>query len=196
MNARQIRSLAAALTLGFSGAGFAQTFSHPGPVPDRAHDGDRGEESRQSPREVDRNVDRMLRNEERFAREQQQRAREQRREERGNWQRPAPTPRYEDRRHEDRRHDDRRYDDRRYEERRYDGRHRDMQYHRGAGPRHDWYPGSRLPSEYRSRRYVVEDWRGHRLSAPPSGYHWVQAGGDYVLVAIATGIIAQLLLNP
>jgi len=52
-----------------------------------------------------------------------------------------------------------------------------------------------VPPEYRSRRYVVEDWRGHRLSPPPSGYHWVQAGGDYVLVAIATGIIAQLLLN-
>jgi Ni/Co efflux regulator RcnB len=28
----------------------------------------------------------------------------------------------------------------------------------------------------------------------PRGYHWVQAG-DYVLVAIATGIIVQLLLN-
>src|SRR5215213_6736952 len=107
MNARQIRSLAAALTLGFSAAGFAQTVGQPGPVPDRAHDGDRGEEGRQSQREVDRNVDRMLRNEERFAREQQQRAREQRRDERGNWQRPAPTraepryePRYEDRRYE------------------------------------------------------------------------------------------------
>ena len=193
MNARQIRSLAAALTLGFSAAGFAQTVGQPGPVPDRAHDGDRGEEGRQSQREVDRNVERMLRNEERFAREQQQqRAREQRRDERGNWQRPAPTradPRYEPR------YEDRRYEDRRYEERRYDGRNRDMHYNRGAGPRHDWYPGTRLPPEYRSRRYVVEDWRGHRLSPPPSGYHWVQAGGDYVLVAIATGVIAQLLLN-
>ncbi|MES1163856.1 MAG: RcnB family protein, partial [Rhizobacter sp.] len=27
------------------------------------------------------------------------------------------------------------------------------------------------------------------------GYHWVQTGGDYVLVAIATGIIASILLN-
>mgnify|MGYP003520550862 CR=1 FL=1 len=30
---------------------------------------------------------------------------------------------------------------------------------------------------------------------PPRGYHWVQTGGDYVLVAIATGIILQLILN-
>jgi Ni/Co efflux regulator RcnB len=52
-----------------------------------------------------------------------------------------------------------------------------------------------MPAQYRSHQYVVDDWRGHRLSAPPRGYHWVQTGGDYVLVAIATGIILQLLLN-
>ena len=66
---------------------------------------------------------------------------------------------------------------------------------RGAGPNHEFYRGQRLPSEYRSRQYVVDDWRGHQLSAPPRGYHWVQTGGDYVLVAIATGVILQLLLN-
>jgi Ni/Co efflux regulator RcnB len=65
---------------------------------------------------------------------------------------------------------------------------------RGAGPGHNFYRGDRLPWEYRQRTYVVEDWRGHHLSAPPRGYHWVQAGGDYVLVAIATGVILQLLL--
>lgn len=66
---------------------------------------------------------------------------------------------------------------------------------RGAGPDHRYYRGDRLPAEYRHRTYVVDDWRGHRLSAPPRGYHWVQVGGDYVLVAIATGIILQLMLN-
>ena len=66
---------------------------------------------------------------------------------------------------------------------------------RGAGPDHRFYRGDRLPMEYRGRSYVVNDWRGHRLSAPPRGYHWVQAGGDYVLVAIGTGIILQLMLN-
>ena len=70
-----------------------------------------------------------------------------------------------------------------------------MRYERGAGPHHNWYRDSRLPSEYRSHRYVVEDWPRHRLSAPPAGYHWVQTGSDYLLVAIATGAIAQLLLN-
>jgi Ni/Co efflux regulator RcnB len=66
---------------------------------------------------------------------------------------------------------------------------------RGAGPNHQFYRGERLPAEYRHRQYVVDDWRGHRLSAPPRGYQWVQTGGDYVLVAIATGIIMQLFLN-
>jgi Ni/Co efflux regulator RcnB len=65
----------------------------------------------------------------------------------------------------------------------------------GAGPRHDLRRGAYLPSQYRSRQYVVDDWRGHRLRQPPRGYHWVQTGGDYVLAAIATGIIADLLIN-
>lgn len=66
---------------------------------------------------------------------------------------------------------------------------------RGAGPEHQFHKGERLPIEYRHRNYVVDDWRAHRLSAPPRGYHWVQVGGDYVLVAIATGIILQLMLS-
>ncbi len=32
-------------------------------------------------------------------------------------------------------------------------------------------------------------------SAHPRGYHWVQYGSDYLLVAIATGVIAQLILG-
>jgi len=58
-----------------------------------------------------------------------------------------------------------------------------------------WNRGDRLPREYWDRQYVVEDWRGHHLRQPPRGYHWVQSGNDYLLVAIATGIIADLLLN-
>ncbi len=66
---------------------------------------------------------------------------------------------------------------------------------RGAGPDHNFRKGGRLPNEYRNKQYVVNDWRSHRLSAPPRGYQWVQTGGDYVLVAVATGLIAQILLN-
>lgn len=73
--------------------------------------------------------------------------------------------------------------------------HMDQRGERGAGPDHNYYRGGRLPPQYRSRSYVVDDWRGHHLSPPPRGYHWVQTGADYVLVAVATGIIAQILLG-
>ena len=66
---------------------------------------------------------------------------------------------------------------------------------RGAGPGHSYYRGDRLPNDYRARQYVVDDWRGHGLRSPPRGYHWVQTGGDYVLVAITTGVILELLHN-
>ena len=66
---------------------------------------------------------------------------------------------------------------------------------RGAGPDHAFHRGGRMPVAYRGNQYVVDDWRGHNLSAPPRGYHWVQSGSDYVLVAIATGVILQLLLS-
>jgi Ni/Co efflux regulator RcnB len=66
---------------------------------------------------------------------------------------------------------------------------------RGAGPNNEYYRGDRLPAEYRHKNYMVNDWRSHNLSAPPRGYQWVQSGADYVLIAVATGIIAQLLLN-
>jgi Ni/Co efflux regulator RcnB len=42
---------------------------------------------------------------------------------------------------------------------------------------------------------VVNDWRGRHLNAPPRGQQWVQVGTDYALIAIATGVIAQLVLN-
>lgn len=70
---------------------------------------------------------------------------------------------------------------------------RDVYYYGARGP--EWHRGGRVPAQYRGHQYVVNDWRGHRLSPPPRGYQWVQVGNDYVLAAIATGIIAQLLLN-
>jgi Ni/Co efflux regulator RcnB len=65
---------------------------------------------------------------------------------------------------------------------------------RGSGPDRRWMRGDRLPPAYRTNHYVVNDWRVHHLSRPPRGYHWVQYGSDYLLVAIATGVIMQLIL--
>lgn len=65
----------------------------------------------------------------------------------------------------------------------------------GAGPQYNWVKGSRVPPQYRTPHYVVNDWRGHGLKAPSRGHQWVQYGADYMLVAIATGVIAQLILD-
>lgn len=66
---------------------------------------------------------------------------------------------------------------------------------KGSGPNHQWVKGSRVPAQYRTSHYVVADWRGHGLRQPPRGYHWMQYGGDYLLVAIGSGVILQLILN-
>jgi Ni/Co efflux regulator RcnB len=101
----------------------------------------------------------------------------------------------------DRRNDDRRGDDRRdgYQAR-GGGRYGDegsggARRWDGAGPNHDIRRGGRLPSRYRNHQYVVDNWRDHHLRPPSRGYHWVQTGGDYVLAAIATGVIADLIIN-
>ncbi len=78
--------------------------------------------------------------------------------------------------------------------------HNDHQKHRGMSDRghsEGWYKkGGRMPSEYRGRTYVVTDWHRDHLRAPPRGYHWVRSdNGDFLLVAITSGIIADLLLH-
>lgn len=65
----------------------------------------------------------------------------------------------------------------------------------GPVPHNDWHKGERLPAEYRDRNYVVDNWHEHGLQAPPRGYQWVGVNGDYVLAAVATGVIANVLLN-
>jgi len=62
-------------------------------------------------------------------------------------------------------------------------------------PYHRFKRGDRLPPDYRRPHYVVEHWHEHRLTPPPAHHHWVQVGADYLLVAIATGIVAHAILH-
>ncbi len=62
-----------------------------------------------------------------------------------------------------------------------------------GGPR--WAKGDRVPPEYRNRQYVIEDWRRYDLGPPPRGYQWVGIGPDFVLTAIASGIVLQAVLG-
>ncbi|MGH7041127.1 MAG: RcnB family protein, partial [Acetobacteraceae bacterium] len=63
--------------------------------------------------------------------------------------------------------------------------------HRRPGPAaHRWRHGDRFSGP----RYQV-DWHRHHLRQPPRGYEWVNANGQFLLIAIASGVIADVLLN-
>jgi Ni/Co efflux regulator RcnB len=60
-----------------------------------------------------------------------------------------------------------------------------------------WKRGDRL-GYYNGRYREVDyrDYRHHRLSAPPRGYHYVQSdNGEIILAAIATGLIAAIIAS-
>jgi Ni/Co efflux regulator RcnB len=74
-----------------------------------------------------------------------------------------------------------------------DGRWNDRRPDYNArGP--EFHRGGYITREYRDRAYEV-DYREHHLSRPPYGHRWVQVGADYVLIAIATGVIANIILS-
>jgi len=63
-------------------------------------------------------------------------------------------------------------------------------YHRPPPPRYygHWERGHR----YYGRNVVVYDYGSYRLRQPPRGYHWVRENNDFLLVAIATGVILDI----
>lgn len=71
--------------------------------------------------------------------------------------------------------------------------YRDRGDDRNQGRPH-WSRGDHLPPHFRQRDYVVSDWRERHLRTPPRGYQWIRNDDDqYVLAAIATGIIAEIV---
>lgn len=112
---------------------------------------------------------------------------------------------------QDRRHDRQaeRWNERRQE--RFDRRHEQRDWRPGwqAGyqqPHYGWQSGHRvapryhrggyLPYQYRGPTYRVHDWHAHPgLYAPPYGHQWMQVDGEFLLVALATGLIANAILN-
>jgi Ni/Co efflux regulator RcnB len=59
--------------------------------------------------------------------------------------------------------------------------------------RSSWRRGGYVPAPY--RHYYVQDWGYYGLRPPPPGYRWVYADGNFVLMAAATGLIADVILN-
>ena len=59
--------------------------------------------------------------------------------------------------------------------------------------RHDeWKKGATMRDEdWRRGEHV--DYHASHLRAPPHGYEWRQVDGNYVLAAVATGVIASVV---
>lgn len=81
-----------------------------------------------------------------------------------------------------------------------------MEHHEGPhGPDHrgperrisdhrDWHRGERVGRDEWNRGGRI-DFRRNHLRAPPHGYEWREVNGTYILGAIATGLIADIILN-
>lgn len=54
-----------------------------------------------------------------------------------------------------------------------------------------WRRGSFLPPAYQG--FVVDDFERFHLRRPPYGYHWVQVGGEFLLVSSSTGLIFDVV---
>jgi Ni/Co efflux regulator RcnB len=62
-----------------------------------------------------------------------------------------------------------------------------LRHHHGAS--HD------RPATNGARRTLSHHWRARRLYAPAPGYGWVKAdSGDYLLVALTSGLIANIVI--
>jgi Ni/Co efflux regulator RcnB len=77
--------------------------------------------------------------------------------------------------HDDPHHDDHRPDNNHYV------RHDDWKkgYHMNSN---DWNRGDRV------------DYHQYHLAPPPSGYEWRRVDGNYVMAAVATGVVASLVV--
>jgi len=59
---------------------------------------------------------------------------------------------------------------------------------------HHWNQGERMGyNDWNNAPRV--DYRQHHLNAPPNGYEWRESNGQYVLAAVATGLIASIVLS-
>lgn len=130
-----------------------------------------------------------------FEHRQQPQRQEWRGQQRGDWHRGDRAPRAV--------HQQPQYQQRHWQpqyQAQYQHRYRNAPYYAPrvayAGAPRYYYVGDRLPGAYWRGMRVVNDWPAYSLYQPPYGYQWVQADtGEFILVALATGLIASLLLN-
>jgi Ni/Co efflux regulator RcnB len=72
--------------------------------------------------------------------------------------------------------------------------HHDAYDHHDGYVRHDeWKKGYHMKSEDWNRARPI-DYRQYHLSPPPHGYEWRSVDGNYVLAAVASGVIASAIV--
>jgi Ni/Co efflux regulator RcnB len=57
----------------------------------------------------------------------------------------------------------------------------------------EWKKGAKMRDEDWKRGEHI-DYRERHLRAPPEGYEWREVDGNYVLAAVATGVIASVVV--
>lgn len=67
------------------------------------------------------------------------------------------------------------------------------EWHHDAPPPGGWRQGERF---YGPPPVVIRNYGYYNLAPPPPGYYWVQSGGEFLMIAIASGIIANILTLP
>ena len=59
--------------------------------------------------------------------------------------------------------------------------------------RHDWHKGDRIGGDDWNRGERVSDYHSYHLRRPPHGYEWRRVDNNYVLAAVAGGVIASIV---
>ena len=65
---------------------------------------------------------------------------------------------------------------------------------RGWSDHSDFRRGGRVAHQDWDRGQRV-DYRSHHLRRPARGYEWRQVDGNYVMAAVATGVIASMIMS-
>jgi|SRR5580700_5026240 Ni/Co efflux regulator RcnB len=62
------------------------------------------------------------------------------------------------------------------------------------GAQHRWSNGDRMGYNDWAGAQPV-DYRAHHLRRPPYGYEWRESNGQFILAAVATGLVASIILD-
>jgi Ni/Co efflux regulator RcnB len=58
---------------------------------------------------------------------------------------------------------------------------------------HDWHKGDHIGADDWNRGARITDYGHYHLSRPPHGYEWRRVDNNYVLAAVAGGLVASVI---